>query len=129
MTMAVPGTTVAGDARNRRRVGASQVKLAARSAPVYENPAALAACRPYTPMRDGPCAPPVSPGSAEWQILHCWVKNVLPAGASAPRAGRLSAGNPQLVPGHTLARIPLIPAFSRRLRSRRTPPDTAVARE
>jgi hypothetical protein len=44
--MAEPGTSVAGDAKKRFNVGASQVKLAARNAPVYENPAALAACFP-----------------------------------------------------------------------------------
>src|ERR1700692_322773 len=102
MTMAEPGMTVVGDARNLLKVGASQVKLAARSAPVYENPSALAACRPYTPVREGPCAPPLSPGSAEWQILHCWVKNVLPAVASAPREGALAARNPTLIQDHSV---------------------------
>src|ERR1700738_443479 len=108
MTMAEPGTTVLGDARNRPKVAASQVKLAARSAAVYENPAALAACRPYTPVSEGPCAPPLSPGSAVWQILQCWVKNVLPAVASAPSAGALAARSPRLIPNHTVTKLRLI---------------------
>src|SRR6266849_2004410 len=101
--MAEPGTTVVGDARNRFKVAASQVKWAARSAPVYEKPAAPAAGRPYTPMREGPCAPPLSPGSAVWQILHCWRNNILPAVASAPSAGAVAvaARKPKPIPDHT----------------------------
>src|ERR1700692_985215 len=41
-------------------------------------------------MSEGPCAPPSSPGSAEWQMLHCWRNSALPAAASAPKAGVLA---------------------------------------
>src|SRR5882757_5540614 len=108
MTMAVPGTTVVGEARNRLKVGASQVKFAAASAPVYENPASLAECRPNTPTREGPCAPPLSPGSAEWQILHRCVNTVFPAVASAPSAGALAARSPKPTTDHTDTKVPLI---------------------
>src|ERR1700679_4317728 len=99
--MAEPGTTVVGEARNPFRVDASQVKLEARNAWVYEKPAAAAECRPYRPMREGPCAPPLSPGSAEWQRLHCWRKRAFPAIASAPNAGGAAARTGGQTTGHT----------------------------
>src|SRR5258706_1259447 len=110
--MAEPGTTVVGDARNRLRVGASQVKFAAASAPVYENAASLAACRPNTPTREGPCAPPLSPGSAEWQILHCCANTVFPAVASAPRTRALAARRPKPPTDHAAPNVPPTPAPS-----------------
>src|SRR5258708_24918862 len=120
--MAEPGTTVVGDARNRPRVGASQVKFAATSAPVYENAASLAACRPNTPTREGPCAPPLSPGSAEWQILHCCANTAFPAVASAPSTGALAARSPKPATDQAAPKVPLNPSSSPA--SPRTPPRT-----
>ena len=54
-----------------------------RSAEVYENCGALAAARPTTPIKEGPCAPPLSPDSAVWQTLHRCRNRALPAAESA----------------------------------------------
>src|SRR5882724_10511889 len=47
----------------------------------------VAEWRPNTPLRLGPCAPPLSPLSALWHSAHCWRKTVLPAFASAANVG------------------------------------------
>src|SRR5690606_14067155 len=89
--MLEPGTTLVGEARNRSSVGPSQVRFDLRSASVYVNCELLAAGAPKIPVSAGPCAPPSSPCSAVWQSAHCARNTVLPAFASAPKAGAAHA--------------------------------------
>src|ERR1700688_949272 len=72
------------------------------------------------PMREGPCAPPSSPGSAEWQMLHCWRKSALPAAASAPKAGALANTIAAAAPDNTLRVDGLMPSAHRSARRART---------
>src|SRR5450631_4322435 len=60
-------------------------------------------------MSEGPCAPPLSPDSAAWQMLHCWRNSDLPAAESAPNAGTLAKPTPAQTPDNTLSIVRLIP--------------------
>src|SRR5262245_21060322 len=58
----------------------------------YSKPVTLAARRPTTPARLGPCSLAASPGSTEWQAKHLWnwrsPRTASPPAARAPPAER-----------------------------------------
>src|SRR5213075_2961498 len=86
-TIADPGTTMVGAVRKRSSVALSHVRPESINAFVYVKAALLAARLPKTRCKLGPCAPPLSFGSALWQRLHCSRKALLPAFASAANVG------------------------------------------
>ena len=92
--MVVPGTRVLGAAKKRFSVAASQVNMEARNAGLYAKFGTLAAERPITPTSDGPCAPPLSSASAEWQMAQRCLNICLPSAASAARATEQSKAAP-----------------------------------
>src|SRR5262245_7279698 len=92
MTMAVPGTTEEGEARNLSSVPASHTRWELASALVYPKFVSAAAGRPTTPASAGPCpACGRSPCPVAWQIAQfCW-KSALPLTASPPDAEPVSS--------------------------------------
>src|SRR5690606_18768996 len=90
------------------------------SAGEYPKPSPVAALRPMSPVRPGPCAPPLSPASALWHSRHCARKKVRPCiagfGAAAP-------GPPGCAPMAGNAAMPSHAASARRLRDFIFPPE------